>query len=197
MPHYSVEVTEAPAVEPVTLAELRTDLGMHHTDHDTLLGNLITAAREWCENYTRRAFVWQTLVMRMDCFPAVILLPKPPFRQMVAIRYEDGSSPSAEVDAANYEVDGVSAPARVTPVFGGVWPTPNLQLNAVHVEWIAGYPPSDDSPTDYAANVPQGIKQAIRLLARQMYEDSSKAPEENRTVQLLLAPHVVRDYRLE
>jgi len=195
MPRYSIEVSTEPLVEPVTLEELRVDLGMHHTDHDALLSNLIVAARQWCERFTRRAFIYQELALRMDAFPDTIVLPRPPLRSIVSIAYEDGGSPTATVDESTYEQDPYSEPAELRPVEGATWPVPAIQTNAVTVTYWAGYAPDSASPTDYRANVPEAIRQAIRLLARALYD--GEPPEKSLTVQVLLAPYAVRDYRLE
>ena len=56
---YSV-VTPA-ASEPITLTEAKNFLRVDGSDDDALIGALISAAREMCEQYTRRILVTTTI----------------------------------------------------------------------------------------------------------------------------------------
>jgi len=98
-----------PPVEPVSLAQMLTQLGMQAPSDAGLLatltaqlGGYITAARAWCEDYCRRVFITQTWLLRRDSFPgrdfryesfgyAQIDLPKPPFQSVYFLQYIDVS----------------------------------------------------------------------------------------------------------
>jgi hypothetical protein len=62
-----VRATE-PANNPVTLAEAKLHLRIDNTDDDALIGNLITAATRWAEDYTDRTFCTTQWTMRLDSF---------------------------------------------------------------------------------------------------------------------------------
>lgn len=62
-----VRATE-PASNPVTLAEAKLHLRIDNTDDDALIGNLITAATRWAEDYTDRTFCTTQWAMRLDSF---------------------------------------------------------------------------------------------------------------------------------
>ena len=52
-----------PEVEPVSLAEMRQHLGITQatdTSRDEILTARIKSARIWCENSTRKQFIYQT-----------------------------------------------------------------------------------------------------------------------------------------
>jgi uncharacterized phiE125 gp8 family phage protein len=194
----------APAAEPMTLAEAKTALGVHSSNatHDDLLTSLIGAARAWCENYTRRVFVPRALTMRMDCFPGVILLPRPPFVALSALEYVDGDGATQAVGASLYQVDAYASPARIALVHGATWPIPKIaELNAVTVTWQAGYAATvSPDADDLASGVPEAIKNAILLLTQHWYDPIAGAAAEQdapRAVKALLAPYEVRDFRLE
>ncbi len=55
-----VEVTSAPAVEPLTVAEAKAHLRVDHTSDDSYIESLIKAARVTCENFQNRAYITQT-----------------------------------------------------------------------------------------------------------------------------------------
>src|ERR1700733_11358885 len=63
-----------PAVEPVSLSELKEFLKVDPTDttQDNVLATLAMAARSWCEVFTARRFVQQTWALFMDFFPGYI-----------------------------------------------------------------------------------------------------------------------------
>jgi len=63
--------------------------------------------------------------------------------------------------AANYTVDSACEPARITPVFGQIWPIALPQIGAVSVIFDAGY--------GDASAVPEGIKTWIKLRLGSLY----------------------------
>lgn len=172
----SVTVSVAPTVEPVSLTEMKLHLREDADGQDSLITALIKAAREKVEIETRRALVTQTQILRLDGFPRsdtaamAIEVPNPPLQSVTSIQYVDESGATQTLDAADYLVDTASEPARITPVYNGSWPIARAQINAVTVTFVAGYAPGSGSPTDYAANVPEGLKAAIKLLVGAWYE---------------------------
>ena len=194
---YSLEIKTEPVVEPITLTEIKTHLRIASgfTGDDDLLDVLIMTARVWAENQCRRSFVRRTYRLRMDHFPRCdLLLPRGPVSAVTAVTAE-----GATVSTAIYETDLYDMPARLRPVFGQVWPvisTPSL--NAVVVEYVAGYAPGDTSPTDYAANVPSLVKAAIKLHVEAQYDRDDKLMELNlKQAAALLVPLEIRDFHLE
>lgn len=173
----AVTVSVEPSVEPVSLAEAKLHLRVDDdiTSDDTLISALISAARQKVEIETRRALVTQTQVLKMDRFPsgesAVIELPNPPLQSVSAVQYVDQNGDTQTLAAADYIVDTASEPARITPAYNTFWPLTRAQINAVTVTFVAGYAPGSGSPTDYAANVPQALKAAIKLLVGHWYEN--------------------------
>lgn len=195
---YSVAVLVAPAVEPVSRAEMKTHLKVDLSTEDGLIDALTVAAREWVENYTRRSLVKRTLELRLDCFPGEIKLPRGPVQSVSSVKYTDQDGTLQTVDAGNYQTDLYSAPARITPVFGGVWPTPKFgALNAVLVTYVAGYADDGGSPTDLASGIPSAIKAAIKLLVGHWFQNRDSAGQVPDAVKALLAPFEIRDYSLE
>lgn len=206
MDRYSIVNVVAPADEPVTLAQAKAHLGVTHSNDDTFISALITAAREACENELNRALVYSQWALRLDAFPCEeIIVPKPPLYSVASIAYIDGNGAEQTWAAASYQVDAKSEPGRIMPAFGGTWPQTREQYNAVIVTYWAGYAPVEvGSPTDFSGNVPQAIKQAILLTLGNFYgnRESVIAGPAAQFVQLpqnakwLLGQHRVEDFRL-
>lgn len=164
---YGLTVSTPPAVEPVTLAEAKAHLRIETSSDDTVITALIVAARQQLEEICNRAFVTQTLVKTMECWPACgcIRLPRPRAIAVTSVKYLDAALVLQTVDPANYVLTAGREPAEIWPVNGYCWPSPAVNNpNAVQVTWTAGYGPA-------AADVPELVKHAIKFLVAHWYEN--------------------------
>ena len=174
----SIQLVTPPAEEPVTLIEAKLHLRVDFDDDDTLIASLITAARQAAETLTGRQLITARWKQVLDCFPGpslmgvpagqaftlpghAILLAKAPVQSVISINYLDMGSVSQTMPVSNYTVDSACEPARITPVFGQIWPICLPQIGAVSVTFDAGYGP--------AAQVPEGIKSWIKLRVGSLY----------------------------
>lgn len=165
MPYGLVQLS-GPAVEPVSLADLKSHRRIGHALDDDLLAALIKAARQYVETATQRALVTQTWQLLLDEFPGVddgIILPKPRLQAVTAVTYVDGNGDTQTLAASKYSVDTRRDPGWLVPAYAEEWPETREQINAVTVSFRAGY-------GDAAADVPEGLRQAILLLAGHWYE---------------------------
>lgn len=194
----AVIVITAPVVEPVSLTEMKLHLRETESDQDAVISALIRAAREYAENLTRRAFVTQTLELRLDDgFPAEIKVPRPPLQSVSFIKYLDLAGVLQTLAASVYQINS-SEPARIKPAYNQYWPTiRGGDFSSVQVRFVAGYLPLG-SPDDYAGNVPEGIKQWMKVRVAQLYENREATivgtivqPIHRDFVDGLLDPHVV------
>ena len=158
----SVNVKTAPATEPITLDEAKEHLKVYCTADDDYITALIKAARIYAETFQNRSYITQTLELRMDCFPQFIIeLMRPPSISVTSIKYIDSNGDTQTLDASKYTTDFNSYVARITPSYNETWPTTRAVMDAVTVEYIAGY--------GSASDVPETIKQAILLLITNWY----------------------------
>lgn len=167
-------LVSGPTAEPVTLAETKSHLRetATATAQDALITSLITTAREYGEEETRRAWMKQTWDLSLDNFPSgegAIEVPKPPLSSVTHVRYLTASDGSlATLSATGYRVDTQSEPGRITPAFDSHWPTPRDVTGAVTVRFVAGYTATDGSGT--ATAVPKRLKQGVLLSVGAWYE---------------------------
>jgi uncharacterized phiE125 gp8 family phage protein len=173
-----MQLITPPAAEPVSLAEAKLHLRVDFDEDDALIQALISAARQAAEMLTQRQLVTARWRMVLDSFPGpslmgvpvgqtftlpghAILLTKSPVTSVVEIRYLDMAGIWQVMPAANYTVDNACEPARITPVFGQIWPIALPQIGAVSVIFDAGY--------GSAADVPEGLKSWIKLRLGSLY----------------------------
>jgi uncharacterized phiE125 gp8 family phage protein len=159
-----------PAVEPLTRDEVKLHLRIDPAitvEHD-LVDALITAARTYVENDTSRALITQTWRTYYDRFPylnyrdAVLSLPLLPVQSITHIKYYDESGVLVTLPATDYDIDLESG--RILSGGELFWPYTQYVLNAVEVQFVAGYGAT-------SASVPAPFKQAMKLLIGHWYEN--------------------------
>lgn len=172
----SEAITVAPTVEPVTLTEVKAHCRIDHSDDDTMLAGLTTAARVAIENETRRALITQTRTLSLSDFPhddQLIELPSGEIQSIISIAYTDGNGDSQTLSASAYALNG----DRVSLKFDQSWPDVQLAGLPVVITYVCGYADSGASPVDLADNVPWAIKAAILMLIGHWYENREAATE--------------------
>ena len=169
-----LQLVTPPAEEPVSLIDAKLHLRVDFDEDDTLIASLITAARLAAETLTGRQFTTARWKMVLDSFPGpslmgvpagqpftlpghAILLPKCPVQSVVSINYLDMGAVLQTMPAATYTVDNACEPARITPVFGQIWPICLPQIGAVSVIFDAGYGTAAEVPPRH-----QELDQATR-----------------------------------
>lgn len=162
---FTLEQTTAPATEPITTAEAKSHLRVDISDDDTLIDNLVTAARLHVERITNRSLITQTWKYYLDgVFPNLIRLPRGPIQSVTNIKYLDIDGAEQTVSTDVYRVDTVSEPARVVEEEDEDWPDTENTINAIYITYDAGY-------GDNASDVPQPLRQAILLLVGNWYRE--------------------------
>ena len=156
----------APTGPPITLAEVKQHLRVSTSDQDALITIYLNAAVDYIDGewgFLGRALMPQTWRLTLDEFPdGEIKIPLPPLQSVTSVKYDDGDGVEQTVSSTDYFVDTASEQGWVVPVAGVPWPTTLEAVNAVRIEYIAGYA-SD-------AAVPFNIKAGILLLVANMFE---------------------------
>lgn len=159
---------QGPSIEPVTVAQMISYGHLDPNEDQSILTMMLTAARSWAEEYTQRAFIFQTKRLLLDFFPGMvnpqllgdrvsvpfvwgpnsamvgiqyaIRLPWPLVRQVVELHYQDPNRDDiVMISGTDYIADLDSQPARLTPYPGTYWPVPYITVNAVQVDYVTGY----------------------------------------------------------
>lgn len=176
-------IVTPPAVEPVTLEDIKLYLRVDHDDEDALLNGLIVAAREHAEKITNRVFVTQTWDYHRDNFINAIDLPFGSLQSVVSVKYVDTGGIEQILDPGVYEVDILNEPGKVTLGYQQAWPSIRSVPNAVSIQFIAGY-------GDATNDVPDTVRLAIRSLVSDYYDSrADSATGMSEAIQRLLAPH--------
>jgi uncharacterized phiE125 gp8 family phage protein len=153
----------APAVEPVTLEEARSFLRVEHNDDDEVIAALVAGSRIHVEAQTRRALITQSWRITADAWPPdgrLAVLPAP-LRALTAARVYDRDGNAQDLDVAAFVPDlGAS-----TLVFAP-WalPAPGRIAAGIELDVSVGY-------GDAAIDVPEPLRQAVRLLVAHWYEN--------------------------
>lgn len=156
-----------PIEEPITLAETKLALRIEHDIDDSKLSGDISSAREEVEKITHRQLISAQYRYSLDCWPlhGIICPPRARLISVESIKYIDNDGILQTLDSSAYTVDTDSEPGRIVPAWGETWPSTRQELNAVRIEYTAGYA--------NAAAVPHKIKQFMIMLIGAWQENPS------------------------
>jgi uncharacterized phiE125 gp8 family phage protein len=178
----------APATEPVTLTEAKLHCRVDSSAEDALLTALIVAARQHVEETTGRALITQTREIRLDAWPRVLYLPRPPVSSITSVTYTDDTGATATLSASAYALRTGTEPGCV--LFDGTLvPSVTLaDMAGVNVRYECGY--------GGASSVPKPVFQALLLLIGHWYANREAVAAGNlgplpMAVDALLAPYRV------
>jgi uncharacterized phiE125 gp8 family phage protein len=134
--------TSPPASEPLTLNDTKLYLRLDNTDEDTLVTNLITAARITAENWLRRSLITQSWKIAFDDgIPQSIWLPMGPINAVTGVTVVNIDGTTQVIASNSY---WLNAAQNALVMFG------ELIGFRIEVTYTAGY--------GDASTVPQPIK---------------------------------------
>jgi uncharacterized phiE125 gp8 family phage protein len=176
----------APAVEPLSLAEAKAFLRVETSDDDDVITALIAGSRIHVEVQTRRALITQGWRIAVDAWPddgRLAMLPAP-LQALTAARVYDFDNAAQALDTAAFVLDRGASALLFAP---SALPAPGRASSGIELDVTVGY-------GDAAIDVPEPLRQAIRLLVAHWYENRGLvAPSTTSvlpaTVAALIAPY--------
>lgn len=164
----------APAALAVTLAEAKSNLRIDGTDMDALVTAWIEGVTSHAEHLMGGSIINQTWRTTLDTFPDAIKLYNPPIVSVSYVKYYDLDNVLQTLDPADYTVDIVSEPGYIVPAPDTTWPYTYDKINAVEVQYVAGYGASD-------TYTPKNIK--LYILAKLVEQFDPNTRPEKDTIQ--------------
>ena len=182
----------APAVEPVTLDEAKAFLRVEHNDDDETIAALVAGARIHIEAQTRRALISQGWRMSADAWPqdGRLHVRPAPLQALEAARVYDFGGVAHDVDLQAFVADLADSALIFAPNFAP-WalPAPGRLAAGIELDVTVGY-------GDAVIDVPEALRQAIRLLTAHWYENRGLAAVGTVTVLPSTVAALIAPYRV-
>lgn len=156
-----LDLVSAAAQEPLTLDEAKAHLNVDVADFDDLIDAYIAAARSSVEAVLKMSLMETAWKYRLDGgFPREIRLPIGPVfdggasPNDLTITYVDDAGAAQTLATTGYQVS-YGTTAVIRPAYGMTWPATRPIMDAVAVNFQAGWKDR--------ADIPKAMLQALRL----------------------------------
>jgi uncharacterized phiE125 gp8 family phage protein len=169
----------APALEPLALNETKDFINVSGSDDDTLISNLIKAARQYVEQNYNVAMITSTWDFTMERFPQWKHTEDPhsliepmilPVQSITSITYYDANNDLQTLSASAYEaqLDNDRFPA-IWRAYEQLWPETYVRRDAVKIRLVAGYGAT-------AASVPEPVRVALLMFVKFLFDNREDMP---------------------
>jgi uncharacterized phiE125 gp8 family phage protein len=181
------KVITSPTYEPISAADVAEYIRVDDLAQDELLlEGMITAARQYLEQYLSRPIATQTLEEALTGWANPIVLDSS-LQSVTSIKYLDLNGAEQTLASNQYLVDTYSEPAQITPAYNVEFPELYAVPNNIKIRYVAGYT-SGSSPD--LNPMPKPLRFAMMLIIGDLYANreagGDKAYQINPTVQSLL-----------
>ena len=174
----SITLSVAPTAEPVSLPQAKAHLRITHSEDDTEINAMITAAREVVEKYLNRDIAQRTWIYTAEGFSSPMVLPKAPVDSITSIQYVDENGDTQTLSDSVYVLDD----DKIHLKYDQTWPATRNQRHAVTITFVSGY-----------AETQGAVSHAILMIVASMYENRESQNytqfAESAVAKLLLQTH--------
>lgn len=175
----SIKQVTAPAIEAVTIDEVKSFLRIDNNFEDDLLQKIISSARILVEEYTKRSLISQSWKISFDDFaPRNVRLVRGPVIEVSSVNVISETGVVTAVAAANYQLSASKEYLVFESFIAG---------NKIEINYNTGYGAS-------AASIPEPLKLAILTLCNKIYERRPEAFHIDEGIKTLINPF--RTYEL-
>jgi len=171
-----------PAVEPITLTEVKAQIGLDTNDDDTILTLYIEASRNFAETITGLSLITQKWLMTIDRWPMsggewwdgvrdgaigdlqstgraqAVYLPRYPLQSIETMTADSQAITVADV----FVVDTQEKPGRLVLKSGSTFPPVSESANGIQILYVSGYGLT-------AADVPADLRLALIMMVAHLY----------------------------
>jgi len=165
-----LELSSAPATEPLTASEVKNYLKVSGLDDDTLISNLITSVRQSAENYMKISLISQSWKLSFDSYcPSVVKLPMGPVQSITSVTAISRDGTETVISSDTYYLSA----GNKALIFDAT-----VASLRVEIIYVAGY-------GDSASDVPAAIRQGILAHIAAIYDGragASNVPEQARVM---------------
>ena len=166
----AIQLHQAPAVEPVTVAEVKTYLRIDGESEDGLISSMISAARIAAEKYMKVSIISQKWKLSFDeICPQEIRLPYGPVVAIDSVKTIDSEATETTFDSDNYYLTSGNLSIYFREIPSG---------QRVEIIYSTGFGAAAD-------NVPELIKQGIMAHVALMFERKLAVAEVSETAKSL------------
>lgn len=151
------------------MADLKTHLRVSVSTDNDYIEALGKAAQAQVEAYTSRKLNTTIFNLYLDEWPETVYLPFAPVTAVSSIKYYS-SGTLTTWSSSEYETDLYGEPCRIKPKDGYSWPSQDVKLNSIVINFTCGY-----------TTVPSEFIEAIKLIVGDMYDNRVDAPRERFT----------------
>jgi uncharacterized phiE125 gp8 family phage protein len=166
--------TTPPVLTPISLIEAKAHVRVDSDDDDTLLTGLIAAAVAHLDGQgvLGRAMITQSWSQWVSQAPGWVRLTVGPFQSLTSVEYYDADNALQTATLTDFEIRLDGDFVLIKPKEDHVWPLAYIRQDAIKITYVAGF-------GDAAADVPENIRLAIRLLVGHFYENREAVSEAN------------------
>jgi uncharacterized phiE125 gp8 family phage protein len=170
----ALERVTAPAALPISVAEVKAQMRVEHSDDDDLIYRLITTAVAFTDvqGALGKAIITQTWRQWTAANPGEVYLLVKPVQSLTAVKYYDTSGVLQTATLADFDLLGTANSKYVKPATGKAWPSTQARPDAIALEYSSGYGAT-------AASIPETIRHGLMMLVAHWYENRESSTTDN------------------